>query len=31
MIEQIERRGATVVEESVETDGRIVVKSRQWR
>lgn len=31
MVEQIERRGATVVEESVETDGRIVVKSRQWR
>lgn len=31
MVEQIERRGATVVEESVEDDGRIVVKSRQWR
>ncbi len=31
MVEQIERRGATVVEESVESDGRIVVKSRQWR
>lgn len=31
MVEQIERRGATVVEESVEADGRIVVKARQWR
>lgn len=31
MVEQIERRGATVVEESVEEDGRVVVKSRQWR
>jgi hypothetical protein len=31
MVEQIERRGATVVEEGVEEDGRIVVKARQWR
>lgn len=30
MVEQIERRGATVVEESVEADGRIVVRARQW-
>lgn len=31
MVEQLERRGATVVEETVEADGRIVVKARQWR
>jgi hypothetical protein len=31
MVEQIERRGATVVEEAVGEDGRIVIKARQWR
>lgn len=31
MIEQIERRGATVIQEEVKEDGRIVIRSRQWR
>lgn len=31
MVEQIERRGATVVEEEVKEDGSITIRARQWR
>lgn len=31
MIEQIERRGATVIDEQVQTNGEVHLKARQWR
>lgn len=31
MVEQIQRRGATIVEEEIKADGSSVLKCRQWR